>query len=673
MPILFLIIILTLAACLPLSADASGQVLIKADTLNHDQQEEIITATGNVEMQMSGSTLYSDTVNYFMDRGVVTAIGGVRIVKNGDTLSGDIAEFDVTGKTGIVSNGSFFMKKDNIHVSGDRIEKTGELDYRVKNGTITSCDGDKPSWKFKVEELKLTMEELAFGKNAVFYLSDIPVFWLPYLVYPVKTERQSGFLIPSAGTSTKNGAFLKVPYYWAVSPSQALTVTADLRSKRGFGVSLEHSYLGRDKGFGSSNGYLIYDKELEKFRGDIELKQQANFTENTYWRAKVSLTLDKDFYRDYSENYNQQYLGSTAFVSHVSGDMLSTVGINYLDNLDASNKTTLQMLPFFTLNGTGRKLPGTPFYYSFAAATTNFDRDSGDRGLRLQLFPKLQLPVSSGDLFYGSFWGGYNQRVYSATVAEAEAKGSSQMGLLEFGGALRTDFEKVYAVEFGKIEKIRHLVTPEISYSLIENRNQSELPSFDYNDRVVGGQLITFSLVNALTGRSTEGGQPLYRDLTRLTVSQGYQLSGGRRDLLIMVDYGRPFTDTQLKLELFPQTNWRLFTDNRISPYSGTLTNSLLGAEVSVSKGTRASVNYNYAKDKLDYIAGTVSSADYKPYIFSFTGRYAFDRPGFLEKIYTMEYKHQCWGVVLSYTDNTNDKVFLFKFSLSGLGSFQLL
>ena len=316
------------------------------------------------------------------------------------------------------------------------------------------------------------------------------------------------------------------------------------------------------------------------------------------------------------------------------------------------------MLPFVTLNGTGRSLPGTPFYYSFAATTINFERDVGDRGLRLQLFPKLQLPVSSGDLFYGSFWGGYNQRFYSAQVTEAEENGSSQMGLLEFGGELRTDFEKVYAADFGDFERVRHVVTPEISYSLTENRNQSELPNFDYNDRVVGGQLIKFSLINALTGRSTKGGQPQYRDLMRFTASQGYQLSGGRRDLLIMVDYGRPFTDTQLMLELFPQTNWRLFTDNRISPYSGTLTNSLLGAEATVSKGTRASVNYNHAKDMLDYMSGTISSADFKPYIFSSSGRYSFDRPGFLEKIYTMEYKHQCWGVMLSYRDNTNDKDF---------------
>ena len=230
------------------------------------------------------------------------------------------------------------------------------------------------------------------------------------------------------------------------------------------------SIPGRDKGFGKSQGYLIYDTEKDKYRGDLELKQQVNFTENSYWRADVNLTLDRDFYKDYgtlSGDYNKQYLSATAFVSHSRDDLLLTAGANYLDNLDApDNKDTLQMLPFVTFNGTGRKLPGTPLYYSFAAAAINFDRDTGDHGQRLQLSPRLLLPISGGDLFYGSVWGGYNQRFYNAQVTGEGENGSSQLGLVELGGNLSTDFAKVFAADFGDIERVRHLVTPQLSYSL---------------------------------------------------------------------------------------------------------------------------------------------------------------------------------------------------------------
>lgn len=653
-----------------------GEIVLKADRLSHEQKEDVIRAAGNVEVDWSGSRLYADMAEYYREKGVVAARGAVKLVKGGDTLSGDSAEFEVNSKNGVITNGKIFIKNSNLHLGGAKIEKSGEQDYRIESGTITSCDGEKPSWKFKVDDLKLTVDDFAFGKNAVFYLAETPVLWLPYLIFPAKIERQSGFLIPTAGNSSKRGAFLEIPYYLAVSQSMDMTFAADLQSKRGVGIALEHRYLGVDKGLGNSRGYLIYDMQKDKFRGDLELKQQANFTGNTYWRADASLTLDRDYFRDYgtmSGDYNRQYLGTTAFLSHSRDDLLLTGGAEYFDNLDAANNSaTLQKLPFITFNGTGSKLPGTPLYYSFSAAVTNFDRDSGDRGGRFQLSPRLLLPLRGGDLFYGSVWGGYNQRFYSAHAA-GEANGSSSRGVFESGAWLRTELSRVYDSSIGGMDRVRHLVTPEISYSLTEKRDQSDLPFFDYDDRPVGGQLLTFSLHNTLTGRYQKEGKAEYRDIMRFTIAQGYQLSGERRDLLALVDYGRRFGDTKLLLELFPLPGWRLYTDNRISPYNGNVTNSSLGAEAGDPKGTRASLDYHHAERVLDYIEGKVTYAELKPYTFAASGRYSFDRPGFLETLYSLEYKHQCWGVVLSYRDRIDNKEVSFTFNLSGLGNFKLL
>ena len=662
-----------------LLAAESGTVVLKADRLDHDQKADVLSASGNVDIDWGGSRLYADMAEYYRGKGLVSAHGSVKLVKGEDFLSGESAEFDLESKKGVIKNGKIFVKSNNLHVSGSEIEKSGDQDYRIKNSTITTCDGDKPSWKFKVEELTLTIDDYATGQNAFFYMGDVPVFWFPYLIFPSKTERHSGFLLPTVGNSSKKGAFLEIPYYWAISPSQDLTVTLDSQSKRGVGVALEHGYLGTDKGFGKSQGYLIYDTEKNKYRGDLELKQQVNFTENSYWRADVNLALDRDFYKDYgilSGDYNKQYLSATAFVSHNRDDLLLTAGANYLDNLDApNNKDTLQMLPFVTFNGTGRKLPGTPLYYSFATAAINFDRDTGDNGQRLQISPRLLLPISGGDLFNGSVWGGYNQRFYNANVAGERENGSSQLGLIELGGNLSADFAKVFTADFGDIERVRHLVTPQLSYSLTENRDQNDLPFFDYDDRVVGGQLMTFSLINTVSGRSSKDGQPSYRDLMRFTASQGYQLSGGRRDLLVLVDYGKPFTDTRLMLELFPLPKWRFFTDTRISPYNGTVTNALLGAETGdpKEKGTKASVTYNHAENLLDYIEGKIAYAEFKPFTVAASGRYSFDRPGYLETLYSLEYKHQCWGVIFSYRDRIDNKEFSFKVNLSGLGDLRLL
>ena len=658
----------------PLMATEPG-VLLKADRLSHDQGEDVVRASGNVEMEWAGAHLYAAIASYWREKGLVVAEGGVKLIKSGDTLSGDRAEFYLETQKGAIDKGELFLKQQNIHLGGEKIEKTGEQDYRIKNGTITSCDNPSTGWQFKVADLKLTIDEFATGRNAVLYLADVPAFWLPYIIFPAKTERQSGFLIPTAGNSSKRGVFLEIPYYFAPSPSMDMTFTADLQSKRGAGLAVEHRYLGESKGQGVSHGYLIYDQEQNRFRGDIEIKQQHNFTENTYWRADVSYALDRGYFRDYgtmSGDYNKQYLESLLFLSHKKRDLLFTAGADYLNNLDAPNNgSTLQSIPFTTINGTGAPIPGTPLYYSFSAAATNFDRDSGWRGQRVSLAPTVSLPLHAGPLS-GSLQGGYTQRFYS-TESSASGNSSDQRGLFNLDAMLQSGFARVYDAKFLDAERIRHTITPQLRYSLTEQKQQADLPFFDYDDRVPGGGILSLSLLNTVTGRSTTPNGIEYRDLARFSVTQGYQASGTRRDLLVLVDEGRRFTDTRFIAELFPFKQWRIFTDDRISPYSGTVTNAAVGSEIGNKSGTSAGLEYRHAEGALDYLSGRVKYADFRPFVLAVEGRYSFDRAAFLETLYSVEYKHQCWSILLSYRDRIDNKEFSFSFNLSGLGNIKLL
>jgi LPS-assembly protein len=124
--------------------------------------------------------------------------------------------------------------------------------------------------------------------------------------------------------------------------------------------------------------------------------------------------------------------------------------------------------------------------------------------------------------------------------------------------------------------------------------------------------------------------------------------------------------------ELMPFPDWRLFTDNRISPYNGNVTNSILGVEVGKPAGTRASLDYHHAEAKLDYIEGKAAYAEFRPYLFEVSARYSFDRPGFLETLYSVEYKHQCWSLLFSYRDRIDNQDFSLTLTLSGLGMFKL-
>ena len=651
------------------------QLLLRADTLQSDQKDDVLTATGKVELEWGSSRLYADMAKYYRDRGLIEADGNVRLLKDGDTLAGDSGRLHLESQTGVVTNATIFIKNNNLHVTGTSIEKRGEQEYRIDHGTITTCDGETPSWRFSADDLKLTVGEYASGKNAVFYLGDLPVFWFPYLIFPAATERQSGFLIPKIGNSDKKGAFMEIPYYWAISPSQDLTATLDFESARGLGIGLEHRYLSSNKGRGSSNAFLIYDWRQDRFRGTVELKQQFDFSDQTYWRADINKALDRDFHRDYgmdSGEYNKQYLEAAAFLSHrFTASLLATAGVDYLDNLDApDNKSTLQKLPYVTLAGSGERLSSTPFYYSFASSLTHFERDQGSRGERLLLAPELTLQGAVTDAVSGRVNLGYYQLGYNAAEAGA-ANGSTANGVVRASAAVQAGFSRIYEGSIGEFSRFRHLIVPELNYSVTEKKSLQDIPFFDYDDRPVGGQLLTLSLNNFVTGRSVKGDAVAYRDLLRFSVSQGYQLSGGRRDLLVLVDHGRLFTDTAVMAELLPIADLRLFTDNRISPYNGKVTNSILGVEVGKPTGTRAGLDYHHAEAKLDYIEGKAAYADFRPYLFAVSARYSFDRPGFLETLYSVEYKHQCWSLLFSYRDRIDNQDFSLTLTLSGLGMFK--
>ena len=111
----------------------------------------------------------------------------------------------MTTGQGQVQQGKVFIRDGNFHLAGEVIEKQGEADYFVKNGSFTTCDGEIPDWKFTAEKVDVNLGSYATAKNVFFRIKDVPVFYTPYLFFPVKTERESGLLIPRVGYSNNKG------------------------------------------------------------------------------------------------------------------------------------------------------------------------------------------------------------------------------------------------------------------------------------------------------------------------------------------------------------------------------------------------------------------------------------------------------------------------------------
>lgn len=655
-------------------AGPTAEVKVRADTLSYDRESDTYRAIGNVQLIWDAVTLTADRASLREAGSEAVAEGGVKVVKGSDVLRSDRIEVNLLTERGEVTNGELFSQKSNFHLRGAKITKVGADEYRLERGSFTACDGENPSWKFTASDLDVTIEDFARGRNAILYVKDFPVFYTPYILFPVERERQSGFLFPRIGSSTQKGFNLDIPYYWAISPSQEATFDLDLQSKRGAGTGVEYNYLGRNESLGSVKGYYIYDTSQDKGRANLVTQQQEWFSPTFNFKSDVNLVSDRNFFLDFAQatgEYNRQILDSSVSLTK-NWQSYSLAGeVRYVDNLYAtSNRGTLQKLPSISFTALRQKLPGipVPLYLGLDSSFVDFYHQDGIRGQRFDIHPAaaFYLPLPAATEF--SAWGAYRQRWYNAYGGDP-GNGSRGAGLADAGATITNSFARVYETNWGAVTRVRHTMVPEVGYNFVQENNQENLPFFDYNDRVVGQSVATWALTNYLTGKFQEGdAPPTYRDLLYLRLSQGYQIGGTRRDLLTLVDEGKAFTDLRIEANVAPLKELSFFTDSRYNPYRTRFSTVYSGFDLNDGKGDSTGLAYRFARDQVEYLEGKVALGLVKPFVFNYTGRYSFDKGGFLETNYALEYRHQCWSVVFNYYDRPFDRSFMINFTLAGIG-----
>ncbi|MHC1697225.1 MAG: LPS-assembly protein LptD [Geobacteraceae bacterium] len=654
------------------SPDAGG-IQIKADTIGYDKNSDAYNATGKVRIDWSGIILFADSVSLRQQENRAVADGNVLFIKGENTLQGSQATMDLATQQGDIQDATLFVKSGNFRLTGKKLQKTGEDDYRIENGTFTTCDGEVPSWKFKAAELDVSKNDYAVGKHAVFYIKDVPVLYFPYIIYPVLEERQSGLMIPRTGVSSKKGFYLEIPYYLVISPSQEATLYLDIQSKRGVGLGANYQYLLRSGGHGEAQAYLIYDTTENKMRGNLLQSHQQSFSPTLFFSSKIELTLDREFYQDFGEatgEYNRQYLESSAFITKHWEKYSLTTELRYTEDLYAeNNKATLQELPIITFTGVKQQLFDTPFYVSLDSTFTHFYRQNGLQGQRIALHPMLSFYSAAIPGIETAAWAGYLQRFYNTYGGDLPT-GESDSGIPDVGASLSTTFSRVFDLDWGNLQKIQHTIIPEVGYSYLPLKDQESLPFFDYADRQVAQNMISYSITNYLTGKYLSPDSPAsYRDLAYLRISQGYEFSGTRRDTLTLVDDQHPFTDIRVEAKMNPTERLSFLLDSRFNPYQTHFSTLDIAADVSDSIGNAARLGYRFSRDEVRYLEGRLTVSYVEPFVFHYMTRYSFDTKDFLESYYALEFKQQCWGLNFSYRERPGDRRFLVSLTLSGIGS----
>lgn len=669
---------------------------LTADTVTYKRETGIYTAKGNVEITQTNRLLKADYIEFDYRNQLAQAQGNVQYTEDADTLKCGFLILNMETREGIVKDGDLFYSKENFYLNGKHIEKRGENRYRITDGEFTTCDGKKPAWKFVCKEVDVTLEGLAKVKGATFKIKDVPVFYFPYFLYPAKLKRQSGLLLPNVGNSSTEGASINNAYYWAISPSSDATAYLDLATKKGVGYGGEYRYIRSETDYGRFYGYFTEERDKyrdeeysalldrSKERWNVFYEGKKDFNDDFFARVKADLVSDRQYYKDYGDRYgnsstvrSSERTETTAFLTkHWPGfSMVGDVEYNY--DLLEDNDPTLQRYPQLLFTAVPRAIGPTPLYATMAGSYSNFAREEGQEGDRIDFDPSLLLPLRLGKNFLLQSRAGFRQTNYFATSDDEGL--DDNRGLFHFNSELSTKFMRVFGRKGSLRPRYRHTVEPALIYTYVPDEGQEDLPLYDQADRLREQNRITLALTNRFMGKYFRPDATSWeRELLFLRIGQYYDATTSNN----------PFSDFFLELRTRPHPYWYVKTKADYDVYEEELEAFSTLLYFQDRRKDYASVEYRFTNQgpfyidpfsDLEFIGDEIEEIDTRlglaltqQFGLFFENRHTTSRT--LETLFGFDFHPQCWGAAFKYRirpgteGRDRENRFWLEFYLKGIG-----
>jgi LPS-assembly protein len=137
-----------------------GTIDLVADYLAYNSEDDSYEAKGDVILRQADVELKSETLLWQAATQDAEAKGAVQLEDAGTSMSGSKMQYNMATGQGQVSDGRVLVREGNFHLAGQLIEKEGQADYFVKEGSFTTCDGEIPDWKVSCQGCAGSLQSL---------------------------------------------------------------------------------------------------------------------------------------------------------------------------------------------------------------------------------------------------------------------------------------------------------------------------------------------------------------------------------------------------------------------------------------------------------------------------------------------------------------------------------
>lgn len=684
-----------------------GGVTILADRLEQVGPDNLFVATGNVEVTHGTTRLLADRVELNRETGDAVAQGKVVFYDGENRLTGRRIDYNVKTGTGVVYDAEA-RSAPYYRVSGERMERLGENVYRVRRGVFTTCEGDPPAWSFHAGSATADLEDFVYGSNASFWVKSIPVIpWFPFFAAAIRRERQTGFLFPRLGTSTRKGTFVQIPFFWAISDSQDATLGLDVYTKRGVGAHAEYRYVLSEAQRGAVTGFFIRETLRDnEDRGVGGFKHDWQIAPGLSFRADLNGVSDDRVLREYGDRLEEratQRVESNVFFTRRWENWNLTGNVLWYQDLTTRRPVELQRAPEIRLEGVRQPIPGLPgFLYQMEAGAVRFLRDAGSDGARVDAHPIVSRPISAAGYFTVTPFVGGRVTAYDRTVTGLHTPRAGGPAIeetnddirvrryAEIGGDFESRASRVFSTGgLGGFDTVLHAIEPHVRYVRVTGQGFSRLPDWTTRvDRIPQTSWLEYAVTNRLHGKtiSPPGTDPTRLEVLRVTVAHAYEMAEERvgnafgellvkpspvvdlrGDLSYNIEGGGVQTATTDAAVKTP-----IVTANVGTRYS--TAQPIVAPEFVNVPGTYRPPGPFDRGASVNFLQGGLTSELGRHLVGHFKTNLDLKTETFVENRFAVDFRFECWAVTVEYVNRARDSVgggedeVRFAINLLGLG-----
>ena len=530
------------------------------DSIVYDAASGTAYLYGNSKVDYENMKLASDKVHMNLDNSTVratgtadsTAEGGIKgkpvFTMGKDEYQSDTMAFNFKSKKGLIKG--IYTEQQDGFLSGEVGKRDSTGAVFLQHGRYTTCDKPHPDFYIALSRAKVRPgKDVVFGP-AYLVVADVPLpLAIPYGFFPFSKKYSSGFIMPSYGDESDRGFYLRDGgYYFAISDKWDLKLIGEIYTKGSWGVSAASNYRKRYRYSGSFlfsyQDSKTGDKGLPDFAEQESFKIQWNHRQdpkaNPYSSLAASVNFATSSYERNNLNslYNPQTLTQSTRTSSVSWNTnFSSIGLslsattNLAQNMRTSsiqitlpdlNISLSRFYPFKRKHLVGKERWYEKISMSYTGQLANSISTTEDKILHSNLIKDWKnafqhtIPVQANFTLFNyinvtpSF--NFTDRMYSKKVTrgwdntlQKEVVRDTTYGFhnvynwsMSVGASTKLyGFWVPNRKLFGdKIQAIRHVITPQVSFSYAPNfgaRRYGYYDSYQYTDASGNVKLIEYS------------------------------------------------------------------------------------------------------------------------------------------------------------------------------------